>query len=306
MNFNRSILAFLFVAVFSATAFAQQDILKSSTAYVCEFGLVQTDHIANATGLTPTVLINKNGGSYSSPSGSVSEISHGKYKIALNATDTNTDGPIRGLVDATGSNDPTWFDCGVVVDWNPRSVPTLANLVDAVLDEALSSHTTTGTVGENLSDTNNHTHPLTFTVGNQADANVLDYKSSTAPSLVGGRFDASVGANQSGVDFSATEKASIRTAASPVVQKNVAKEWPLKMRDLTTGLPMTSGSPTCVRGLDSVTSVSGTANSPSSVNASGNAEITLAGSDLNGSFYTYLKCTMTGASDYEYVFLIQP
>lgn len=131
---------FLILAL-GVPAFAQQDILKGSTAYVCEFLLVQTDHIAGATGLTPTVTINKNGGSYASPSGSVSEIAHGKYKIALNATDTNTDGPINGFVAATGSNDPSDFACGVVVDWDPRSVPTLAEMVTAISAQTVKKNT---------------------------------------------------------------------------------------------------------------------------------------------------------------------
>lgn len=58
------------------------------------------------TGLTPTVTIRKPGGSFGSPSGTVSEIANGWYKVAANATDNNTIGPL--LLHATSAGaDPT-------------------------------------------------------------------------------------------------------------------------------------------------------------------------------------------------------
>ncbi|HZX69756.1 MAG TPA: hypothetical protein VFE77_02975 [Rhodanobacter sp.] len=71
------------------------DILKSSTESALLFFLtLASDHISPATGLSPTVTISKNGGAFGSPSGAVSEIANGWYKVAGNATDTGTLGPL--------------------------------------------------------------------------------------------------------------------------------------------------------------------------------------------------------------------
>jgi hypothetical protein len=64
-----------------------------------------TDHITGKPGLTPTVTISKNGGSFATPSGAVTGIANGWYKAAGNATDTNTLGPIILHATATGADD---------------------------------------------------------------------------------------------------------------------------------------------------------------------------------------------------------
>lgn len=80
---------------------------QSSTAQPLMFLLVSsTDHITPVTGATPTVTISKNGGSFSSPSGAVSEVGNGWYKVAGNTTDTSTLGPLIVHATATGA-DPT-------------------------------------------------------------------------------------------------------------------------------------------------------------------------------------------------------
>ena len=68
-----------------------------------------TGHIAGKTGLSPTVTLSKNGATFASPAGSVTEIANGWYQVAGNATDTATLGPL--MLHATGSGaDP----CDVV------------------------------------------------------------------------------------------------------------------------------------------------------------------------------------------------
>lgn len=68
---------------------------QSSAQEAIPFLLVlSSDHITGATGLTPTVTISKNGGAFASPSGAVTEIANGWYKIAGNATDTGTLGAL--------------------------------------------------------------------------------------------------------------------------------------------------------------------------------------------------------------------
>lgn len=71
------------------------DVTQSSTTKPLTFLLVlSSDHITGATGLNPTVTISKNGAAYASPAGAVTEIGNGLYKVAGNATDTATLGPI--------------------------------------------------------------------------------------------------------------------------------------------------------------------------------------------------------------------
>lgn len=78
-------------------------IKQSTTAYPLVFLMVDdTDHVTGKTGLTPTVTIRKVGGSFASPSGSVTEIANGWYQVAGNATDSNTLGPL--ILHATGTN----------------------------------------------------------------------------------------------------------------------------------------------------------------------------------------------------------
>jgi hypothetical protein len=96
------------------------EVTQNSTAYPLTFLLISsTDHITGLTGATPTVTISKNGGAYAAPAGAISEIGNGLYKVAGNATDTNTLGPIWLHATATGA-DPTdpCFPCVAV---NPQS-----------------------------------------------------------------------------------------------------------------------------------------------------------------------------------------
>lgn len=85
------------------------DILKGGSSDVLLFFLTDsTDHISAKTGVTATVTLSKNGGSFASPSGAVTEVANGWYKVAGNATDSNTGGPLALHATGTGC-DPT--DC---------------------------------------------------------------------------------------------------------------------------------------------------------------------------------------------------
>lgn len=95
------------------------EILKSSTQSVLVFLLVDnTDHLTGKTGLTPTVTLSKNGGSFASPSGAVSEIANGFYKVAGNATDTNTAGPL--ILHATGTGADPVDVVYAIVGYDPQ------------------------------------------------------------------------------------------------------------------------------------------------------------------------------------------
>lgn len=80
-------------------------IKQSSTAVPLMFFMVDsTDKTTPKTGLTPTVTISKNGASFATPAGTVSEVGSGWYKVAGNATDTNTLGSICLQATGTGAD----------------------------------------------------------------------------------------------------------------------------------------------------------------------------------------------------------
>jgi len=92
------------------------DILKGGSGTPLVFLMVQSsDHITGLTGASPTVTISKNGAAFASPSGAVTEISSGWYKVAGNATDTNTAGPLALHATAT-SGDPTDIMAANIID----------------------------------------------------------------------------------------------------------------------------------------------------------------------------------------------
>lgn len=96
-------------------------IKQSATAVNLRFLLVLTsDHITGATGITPTVTISKNGAAFAAPSGAVTEISGGWYKIAGNATDTNTLGPIDIHATGTGCDPTDVMNAAMVVAFDPQ------------------------------------------------------------------------------------------------------------------------------------------------------------------------------------------
>lgn len=93
------------ILVVLVPAFASNEVLVSSTEMPLIFNLVSsTDHVTPLTGATATVVISKNGASFGSPSGSVSEIGDGWYEVAANATDTGTKGVLIVHATATGAD----------------------------------------------------------------------------------------------------------------------------------------------------------------------------------------------------------
>lgn len=102
----KRIILFLLFAFLAVRCEAYQ-IKQSTTAYPLVFFMADSsDHVTAKTGLFPTVTISKAGGSFASPSGTVTEIANGWYKVAGNATDSATLGPL--VLHATGSGaDPT-------------------------------------------------------------------------------------------------------------------------------------------------------------------------------------------------------
>jgi hypothetical protein len=78
------------------------EIKQSTTTYpLCFLMVDSTDHVTGKTGLTPTVTLSKAGAAFGAAAGAVTEIGSGWYKVAGNATDSNTLGPL--LLHATGT-----------------------------------------------------------------------------------------------------------------------------------------------------------------------------------------------------------
>lgn len=108
------------------------------------FMLDSTDHLTGKTGLSPTVTISKAGGSYNAPSGAVAEIANGLYKVAANATDANTMGPLALHATAAGADD---CDCiFLVVGYDPYGSGWVADTVANWQRHARLTHLVAGTV----------------------------------------------------------------------------------------------------------------------------------------------------------------
>jgi hypothetical protein len=132
---------------------------QSSTSRPLTFLMVQSsDHITGATGLSLTVTISKNGGTYAAPAGAISEIGNGLYKVAGNATDNGTLGPLWLHATATGA-DPsdTLYEVVAIDTQNAASMgltnlataaPAAATVAAAFADLARTGHTSTGSFGE--------------------------------------------------------------------------------------------------------------------------------------------------------------
>jgi hypothetical protein len=77
---------------------------SSATKSVPFFMVDALDHITGKTGLTPSVTISKNGGAFGAPAGAVTETGNGWYKVAANATDSNTLGALIVHASASGAD----------------------------------------------------------------------------------------------------------------------------------------------------------------------------------------------------------
>jgi hypothetical protein len=95
-------------------------ITQSTTTWSLVFLMVLTsDHVSPLAGASPTVTLSKNGVAFGAAAGAVSEIANGWYKVAGNATDTNTLGPlVLHATAATGDPVDVVFE---VVAYGPQS-----------------------------------------------------------------------------------------------------------------------------------------------------------------------------------------
>ena len=149
------------------------DILQSSTECPLLFFMVQSaDHLTGLTGASPTVKISKNGGTGVGPSGAVSEIDStnmpGWYKVAANATDTNTLGPIGLHATSTSADAFDGIVANVVAAGRDPQVAVVPANVTQLLGTAWLTPGTAGTP-----DVNAKLHGGTSQTGRDIGASVL-------------------------------------------------------------------------------------------------------------------------------------
>lgn len=78
---------------------------KGKTGQTAVFLMVDaSDHITGKTGLTPTVTLSKAGGALASPTGTVSEVGSGLYKLTLDVADVDTFGALVIHATAAGAD----------------------------------------------------------------------------------------------------------------------------------------------------------------------------------------------------------
>jgi hypothetical protein len=118
-RFSKVLSIILAVAIATPSLGAGYQIKQSTTAYPLLFFMVDsTDHVSGKTGLSPTVTISKSGAAFGSPAGSVTEIANGWYKVAGNATDSGTLGPL--VLHATGTAADATDAMFEVVSYDPQ------------------------------------------------------------------------------------------------------------------------------------------------------------------------------------------
>lgn len=153
------------------------EIKQSSAAIDLVFYLVDsTDHVTPKTGVTATVTLSKNGAAFAAPSGAVTEISGGFYKVAANATDSNTLGMLALKATGTGA-DPAALPFAVVAniqsDTHGLIGATGSGLTSlAPAATALSTATWTGTIAgridATISSRSSHAAADVWTVGTRS------------------------------------------------------------------------------------------------------------------------------------------
>lgn len=112
------------------------EIKQSTASRALVFKLVdETDGYTPVTGASPTVQIRKEGGSFSSPSGAVTEIAHGFYEVAANATDTNALGTLLLHATAVGAR-PADMAYDIVANTAADVVAAVSSLNDISGTEA--------------------------------------------------------------------------------------------------------------------------------------------------------------------------
>lgn len=90
---------------------------STSTYHILIYMVLSIDHITPATGKTVSVTLSKNAAAFGAAAGAVTEIANGWYKLAADATDSNTLGSLAIRAAATGCDE--FADEYSVVGYDP-------------------------------------------------------------------------------------------------------------------------------------------------------------------------------------------
>jgi hypothetical protein len=104
------------------------EIKQSTSARALVFYMVDsTDHVTGKTGLSPTVVISKNGANFASPIGAVQQIGNGFYKVVGHASDSDTLG-VLALYATAATADPCAMAYDVVANLESDSITAIAGV----------------------------------------------------------------------------------------------------------------------------------------------------------------------------------
>jgi hypothetical protein len=129
-----SVLTVILLVVLVPQAHSQTiTVQQSSTTRKLTFLMIDsTDHLSGKTGLTPTVTLSKNGGTFAAPMGTVTAIGNGWYALTPASGDTDTLGSLVLHATATGA-DVTDKEFNIIaVDPNATKVPATVAANDSV------------------------------------------------------------------------------------------------------------------------------------------------------------------------------
>lgn len=186
---------FLVVALIlcAAPAYAFRERKVSTTSYPNCFKMVDSsDHVTAKTSLTITCTRSKNGGSYASCSGAVTEVANGVYCIAGHATDRDTVGVLAFHVTGTAA-DPNDFETEVTT-YDPFLYPDTGATLAAV---TTATTCTTATNLTNAPSNGDFTSTMKTSLNNSTPASVTGAVGSVTGN-VGGNVTGSVGSVASG------------------------------------------------------------------------------------------------------------
>lgn len=201
-------------------------IKQSSSSNTLLFLMISSvDHINAVAGITPSVTLSKNGGAFASPIGAVTEIANGWYKVAGNATDSDTLGPL--ILHATGTGcDPTdqifrvvAFNPDVATNLGLSALPTATAGANGGLGTVDSNNKIAGVTGVSFPASVMAAGAVTVSTNNDKTgysvSTVLDktgYTASTIQDKTG--YTVSTVSDKTGYSLSSTGLDSIATTAS--------------------------------------------------------------------------------------------
>ena len=140
------------MAFVALSGMAKADLIKQSAAFNRTVLMTSsTDHITGAAALTLTVKVSKNGGAFATITPTVTDLTLGRYSIALATTDTGTLGAIDLQVTASGADPSDTHD--QVVAFNPNDSVALGLTAVPASLSGTQTYTHVGNITGNLSGT---------------------------------------------------------------------------------------------------------------------------------------------------------